>query len=107
MKKIKFPDYNIIKQLSKEKRHTFEVFQVLPTAYFRFTYNEDGNKMIALDFMLEGYLSSYYVPNEYWVNKFYKLNKTNYLALEKLANQIFDDIINKMNRKKDFYIRNR
>lgn len=80
----KFPSYEDLKNLSINNEYYFIIKCLLGTVCLRFSYNEDYNRKISLDYMENGYLHSINLPSyglKIELNRLYTLNKTNYKNL--------------------------
>lgn len=88
------PTYEELKMLPTDKEYKFNLFNIIGSVYVRITYNEDMNKGLYLDIMDKGYCDQVYYCGRYAkINKFYKLNKTNYNNICKEIKEIKKHII--------------
>lgn len=91
--------YEELKALPKDKEYKFKIFDIIGSIYVRITYNEDLNGGLYLDIMSHGYCDLiYYYGKHAKINKFYKLNKTNYNNILKEIEEIKEHIIKNISK---------
>lgn len=99
----KFPSYEELKQLDKEKEYIYKCFDICGSGYLRFTYNEDLERKISVDYMEGGYLHHLGLPirtkTDIIENVFYNCNKRNYDKIIKFIEIVKQEIINNIKRK--------
>lgn len=102
--KLNFPDYNKLKELPQNKEYKFRIFEVYETFYCRFTYNEDFSGKFKADLMCNGY-SDTYEPSDFrkWFDNTEKDYNTMCCNIERLYNQIVEEILNNNNNMDWFY----
>lgn len=108
MVKLKFPRYELIKDLPlfyKDEyedeipyEYKFNLFDIYEDIYCRLVYNEDGNKMFYLDVMSNGYCDKFSDSN-----LAFKANKLGYNSMCKKANEIYNKILNNLMKSNDEY----
>ena len=94
------PSYEELKQLPKDKQYKWHLFDIWGSGYLRFTYNEDCENKISVDYLENGYLHSLNLPIRLKTtiieNKLYPFNKVNYNKIIKFIEIIKQEIKRKM-----------
>ena len=93
--KLSFPDYNRIKELSKDKEYKFTIFKIYSTIYCRFTYNEDWTDKFKADLMCNGYSDTYEPPEfKEWFSNTEEDYKKMCSRIELFYNRLMQTILN-------------
>ena len=92
----KLPSYDELKSLDNKYEYYY-LFDAGCSGYLRLTYNEEYNGKISIDYLQDGFLHSIALPirdvTDIIENKFYKLNKTNYIKIIKFIRLVRKAII--------------
>lgn len=95
------PSYEELKKLNKEKEYVYKIFRITYGSYLRFTYNEELNGKISVDYIQDGYLHGLGLPIRHKTkiieNIFYNLNKKNYNDILKFIELVREAIIKNIN----------
>lgn len=92
------PTYEELKKLPKDEYYKWKLFNICGSCFLRFTYNEDCENKISVDYMEDGCLHSLNLPiyskTTMVENRLYPLNKTNYNKLIKFIEVVREAIKN-------------
>lgn len=87
--------YDYLKNLDTKREYKWTLFKIVHSNICRLTYNEDGNKLIYLDIITNGYINEYkYYYKNYETNHGYDLTEENLEGLFALVHYIRNEITN-------------
>lgn len=89
----KFPTYEELKELNKEYEYYYDIANMWGSGYLRFTYNEDYEGKISIDYLEGGFIHNIHLPiynkTKIIENKLYNLNKKNYNDIVKYIELVY------------------